>query len=196
MVFVNKIAGEITVKLVYYGAGLSGKTTNVEYLYKSIDSDRKGKMVSLKTDTDRTLFFDFLPLDIGKVHGMTLRVQMFSVPGQVFYDASRRLILKGVDGVVFVVDGQRERMDANIESWENLKRNLLLNSVLIDNIPVVLQYNKMDLKNAEKLSVMQKLFNKDRYFPEFISSAKTGLKVFDTFKSIMRMIVKNIPLGR
>jgi len=196
MVFVNKIAGEITVKLVYYGAGLSGKTTNVEYLYKSIDSDRKGKMVSLKTDTDRTLFFDFLPLDIGKVQGMTLRVQMFSVPGQVFYDASRRLILKGVDGVVFVVDGQKERMDANIESFENLKRNLLLNSVLIDNIPVVIQYNKMDLRNAEKLSVMQEIFNKDKYFPEFIASAKTGLKVFDTFKSIIRMIVKNIPFGQ
>jgi len=196
MVFINRIAGEITVKLVYYGAGLSGKTTNVEHLYKSIDSERKGKLVSLKTDTDRTLFFDFLPLDIGKVQGMTLRVQMFSVPGQVFYDASRRLILKGVDGIVFVVDGQKERMDANIESFENLKRNLLLNSALIDSIPVVIQYNKMDLRNAEKLSVMQELFNPDKKYPEFVASAKTGLKVFETFKVIIRMIVKNIPFGK
>lgn len=196
MVFVNRIAGEITIKLVYYGAGLSGKTTNVEYLYKSIDSERKGKMVSLKTDTDRTLFFDFLPLDIGKVQGMTLRVQMFSVPGQVFYDASRRLILKGTDGVVFVVDGQKERMDANIESFDNLKKNLLLNSMLINDIPVIIQYNKMDLRNAEKLSVMQTLFNKNKALPEFVASAKTGLKVFDTFKTIVRMMVKNIPFNK
>ncbi len=190
MVFFNKIAGEIDVKLVYYGSGLSGKTTNIEFIYNHIDPSKKGKMISLKTDTERTLFFDFLPINIGKINGLNLRTHLYSVPGQVFYDASRRLILKGVDGIVFVVDSQEERMDANIESFDNLKKNLLMNSVIFENIPLIIQYNKTDLANSVPVEEMHKIFNPDNKYPEYSACASCGKGVFETFKHIVRLIIR------
>ncbi len=195
MAFINNIAGEINCKIVYYGAGLSGKTTNIEYIYSHMDPNRKGKLISLKTDTERTLFFDFLPIDIGKVNGMDLRVHLYSVPGQVFYDASRRLILKGADGIVFVVDSQVERMEANIESFNNLKRNLLINSILFEKMPLIIQYNKCDLPNSEHPKRLRQLFNPDMRYPEFRASAATGSKIFETFKTIVKDVVRNLQIG-
>jgi hypothetical protein len=194
MAFINKIAKEVNIKIVYYGAGLSGKTTNIEYIYKKVDPSKRGSLISLKTETERTLFFDFMPVDIGKVGDMNIRVHLYSVPGQVFYDHSRKLILKNVDGIVFVVDAQTERMDANIESFSNLKKNLLMNSVLFEKMPMVVQYNKLDLPNAAPLEEMKKLFNPTARYPEFVASALSGEKVFDTFKTIIKMVIKNLSL--
>lgn len=195
MVFINKVAKEVNVKIVYYGAGLSGKTTNIEYIYNKVDPTKRGKLISLKTETERTLFFDFMPVDIGKVGDMSVKVHLYSVPGQVFYDHSRKLILKGTDGIVFVVDAQVERMDANVESFSNLKKNLLMNSILFDKIPLVIQYNKVDLPNAAPVADMQKLFNPQGKYPELVASALSGEKVFDTFKAIVRMVIRTIPLS-
>lgn len=192
MVFINKIAKEVNLKIVYYGSGLSGKTTNIEYIFGRIDPSKKGDLISLKTETERTLFFDFLPIDIGQINGMNIRVHLYSVPGQVFYDASRRLILKGTDGIVFVVDSQIERMDANIESFSNLKKNLLMNSIIFEKIPLVIQYNKCDLSNSATIPEMQKTFNPNRKYIDFKASAATGEKVFDTFKTIIKLAVKSL----
>ncbi len=194
MVLVNKIIKEINCKIVYYGSGLSGKTTNIEYIYSNIDPANRGKMFSIKTDTERTLFFDFLPINIGTVKGMKLRVHVYSVAGQVFYDSSRRLILKGCDGIVFVVDAQKERMDANIESFNNLKTNLLMNSVILEKIPLVIQYNKTDLPNAMSVDEMRNIFNPEEKYEEFVACALEGKSVFDTFKTIMRMVIKKIDI--
>ncbi len=195
MAFVNKIAKEVNIKVVYYGAGLSGKTTNIEFIYQKIDPSRRGQLISLKTETERTLFFDFMPVDIGKVGEMNIRVHLYSVPGQVFYDHSRKLILKNVDGIVFVVDAQEERMDANIESFANLKKNLLMNSILFEKIPLVIQYNKVDLPNAMPVEEMRAIFNPSGKYPEFVASAVTGAQVFETFKTIVKLVIKNISLG-
>src|SRR5882672_1025388 len=148
MAFINYSAREINCKLVYYGPGLCGKTTNRRYIYEKTAADAKGKMISLATETERTLFFDFLPLALGEIRGFKTRFHLYTVPGQVFYDASRKLILKGVDGVVFVADSQEERFEANVESLENLKANLREQGYDYDKIPAVLQYNKRDLPNA------------------------------------------------
>ncbi len=192
MVMINKIIKEINCKVVYYGSGLSGKTTNIEYIYSKIDPHNRGKLFSIKTDTERTLFFDFLPVNIGVVKGMKLRVHVYSVAGQVFYDSSRRLILKGCDGIVFVVDSQREKLDANIESLDNLKKNLLMNSVIMDKIPMIIQYNKTDLPNAMPVDEMRKIFNPEGKYEEFAACALKGEQVFDTFKNIVRKVVNNI----
>jgi mutual gliding-motility protein MglA len=194
MVLINRIMKEITLKIVYYGPGLSGKTTNIEHIYKNITSSNRGKLISVKTDTERTLFFDFLPVDIGKVKGMNLRTHLYSVAGQVFYDASRRLILKGCDGIIFVVDGQKERLDANIESLENLKKNMLMNSLIFDKIPLVMQYNKTDLPNSMKIEELQKMFNPDGRYQEFNANALNGRNVFETFKTIVRLIIKDLKI--
>jgi len=190
VVFINYSTKEISVKIVYYGPGLSGKTTNLQYIYKKTDKSFRGELVSLDTDTERTLFFDFLPINIGKINGLNLRTHLYSVPGQVFYDASRRLILKGVDGIVFVVDSQEERMDANIESFDNLKKNLLMNSVIFENIPLIIQYNKTDLSNAMPIEEMHKLFNPENKYPEYKACASCGKGVFETFKHIVRLIIR------
>ncbi|HDT11631.1 MAG TPA: gliding-motility protein MglA, partial [bacterium] len=179
---------------VYYGSGLSGKTTNIEYIYSKIDPLNRGKLFSIKTDTERTLFFDFLPVRIGTIKGMKLKVHVYSVAGQVFYDSSRRLILKGCDGIVFVVDSQKERMDANIESFDNLKTNLLMNSVILEKIPIVIQYNKTDLPNSMSIDEMSRIFNPDGKYEEFVACALHGDKVFDTFKTIVRAVVDNIDI--
>lgn len=192
MVQVNRILKEITCKVVYYGSGLSGKTTNVEYIYKNVDPSTRGKMISIKTETERTLFFDFLPLNIGKIKGMKLRMHLYSVAGQVFYDASRQLILKGCDGIVFVVDSQKERLDANIESFENLKRNLFINSLILDRVPMVIQYNKTDLPNSMSVDEMSRIFNPEGRYEEYIASAKSGKQVFETFKAIVKIIARDL----
>src|ERR687883_1687201 len=152
MSFINYSSREINCKLVYYGPGLCGKTTNLQYIYAKTSPEAKGKMISLATETERTLFFDFLPLSLGEIRGFKTRFHLYTVPGQVFYDASRKLILKGVDGVVFVADSQEERMDANIESLYNLEENLKSQGYDLMNLPYVLQLNKRDLPNVIPIS--------------------------------------------
>ena len=159
MSFINYAAREINVKIVFYGPGLCGKTTNLQYIYEKSSPQQKGKLISLATETDRTLFFDFLPLDLGAVRGFKTRFHLYTVPGQVFYDASRKLILKGVDGVVFVADSQEARMDANVESLRNLEDNLSENGFELKTVPYVLQFNKRDLPSAMLVDDMYRLLN-------------------------------------
>src|SRR5881398_671596 len=156
MSFINLMAREINCKIVYYGPGLCGKTTNLQYIYERTNPEAKGKMISLATETDRTLFFDFLPLALGEIRGFKTRFHLYTVPGQVFYDASRKLILKGVDGVVFVADSQMERMEANMESFENLRTNLAEQGYDLNKIPAIMQYNKRDLPNAVSVEEMNR----------------------------------------
>src|SRR5438128_6261742 len=155
MSMINYASREINCKLVYYGPGLGGKTTNLEHIYGKVSPNTRGKMISLATETERTLFFDFLPVDLGTIRGFKTRFHLYTVPGQVFYDASRKLILKGVDGIIFVADSQIERMEANIESLENLRLNLTDQGYDLDKLPYVVQYNKRDLPNAAPLDQLQ-----------------------------------------
>jgi len=159
MSFINYSSREINCKIVYYGPGLCGKTTNLQYIYANTNQNAKGKMISLATETERTLFFDFLPLSLGEIRGFKTRFHLYTVPGQVFYDASRKLILKGVDGVVFVADSQVERTEANVESVENLRTNLSEQGYDLDKIPYVIQYNKRDLPNAAPIRDLQSALN-------------------------------------
>src|SRR5512144_1694930 len=159
MSFINYSSREINCKLVYYGPGLGGKTTNLQFVYAKTSPEAKGKMISLATETERTLFFDFLPLSLGEIRGFKTRFHLYTVPGQVFYDASRKLILKGVDGMVFVVDSQIERMEANIESLDNLAYNLQEQGYDLEKIPYVVQYNKRDLPNVSPVTELSELLN-------------------------------------
>lgn len=170
MSFINYSAREINCKLVYYGPGLCGKTTNLQFIYNKTRPEAKGKMISLATETERTLFFDFLPLSLGEIRGFKTRFHLYTVPGQVFYDASRKLILKGVDGVCFVADSQLERMEANIESLDNLRINLEEQGYNLDTIPYVIQYNKRDLPSAVPVEELSQLLNTQRV-PEFEAQA-------------------------
>ena len=179
MSFINYSSREINCKIVYYGPGLCGKTTNQQYIYSKTNPDVKGKMISLATETERTLFFDFLPLALGQIRGFKTRFHLYTVPGQVFYDASRKLILKGVDGVVFVADSQIERMEANSESLDNLRVNLKEQGYELDKIPYVIQHNKRDLPNAAPLEEMQRLIN-GHNVPSFEACATVGKGVFET----------------
>ena len=191
MTFINYASREINCKIVYYGPGLCGKTTNLQYIYDSTAPTSKGKLISLATETDRTLFFDFMPLELGTVRGFKTRFHLYTVPGQVFYDASRKLILKGVDGVVFVADSQEERMDANIESLYNLEENLKSNGYDLGKIPYVLQLNKRDLPNvlpAEEL--VSELRRKDEPVHEAVASKGSG--VFDTLKSVAKQVLTEL----
>src|SRR5574342_384046 len=160
MSMINYASREINCKLVYYGPGLGGKTTNLEFVYNKVDPGSRGKLISLATETERTLFFDFLPLELGAVRGFKTRFHLYTVPGQVFYDASRKLILKGADGVVFVADSQVERMEANLESLENLEENLAEQGQSLDAMPHVMQYNKRDLPNIVSMVELQSALNK------------------------------------
>src|SRR5467141_598375 len=181
MSFINYMAREINCKIVYYGPGLCGKTTNLQYIYNKTNPEAKGKLISLSTETDRTLFFDFLPLSLGEIRGFKTRFHLYTVPGQVFYDASRKLILKGVDGIVFVADSQEERMDANIESLYNLEENLLAQGYDLMKLPYVLQLNKRDLPNVIPVKDLQEeLYRKGEPVVEAVASVGTG--VFDTLK--------------
>ncbi|MBJ6765387.1 gliding-motility protein MglA [Corallococcus sp. H22C18031201] len=194
MSFINYSSREINCKIVYYGPGLCGKTTNLQYIYNKTAADTKGKLISLSTETDRTLFFDFLPLSLGEIRGFKTRFHLYTVPGQVFYDASRKLILKGVDGVVFVADSQIERMEANMESLENLRVNLAEQGYDLNKIPYVMQYNKRDLPNAVTVEEMRKALN-PRMIPEYQAVAPTGVGVFDTLKAVAKLVLTELRKG-
>ncbi len=188
MTFINYAAKEINCKIVYYGPGLGGKTTNLQHIYNKTAPDRRGKMISLATEADRTLFFDFLPLDLGTIRGFTTRFHLYTVPGQVFYDASRKLILKGVDGVVFVADSQVDRMEANIESIRNLEENLKDHGFELKDMPYALQFNKRDLPTVMPVDEMYRMLNFKRE-PTFVGIAPQGVGVFDTLKSVAKQIL-------
>lgn len=194
MSFVNYHTKEINCKIVYYGPGLGGKTTNIQYVYQRTSSQSKGKMVTLNTENERTLFFDFLPLDLGTIRGFKTRFHLYTVPGQVFYEASRKLILRGVDGIVFVADSQVEKMESNIESLEGLKKNLTEQGYDFDKIPIVFQWNKRDLPNITSFQDMQKKLN-EKDFPCFEATAITGEGVFETLKAISKLVLLNIKGG-
>ncbi len=194
MSFINYSSREINCKLVYYGPGLGGKTTNLQFIYARTSPEAKGKMISLATETERTLFFDFLPLSLGEIRGFKTRFHLYTVPGQVFYDASRKLILKGVDGVVFVADSQNERMEANIESLENLRQNLIEQGYNLDKLPYIVQYNKRDLPNAAPLDELRQLLNPS-HSPEFEACATTGVGVFETLKAIAKAVLTELKRG-
>jgi signal recognition particle receptor subunit beta len=194
MTFINYASREINCKIVYYGPGLCGKTTNLQYIYDSTAPQAKGKLISLATETDRTLFFDFMPLELGTVRGFKTRFHLYTVPGQVYYDASRKLILKGVDGVVFVADSQEERMDANIESLYNLEENLKSQGYDLMNIPYVLQLNKRDLPNVCSIDeITSELNRKDE--PVFEAVAAKGEGVFDTLKAVAKQVLTELRKG-
>ena len=191
MSFINYASREINCKVVYYGPGLCGKTSNLQLIYAKTNPELKGKMISLATETERTLFFDFLPLALGQIRGFKTRFHLYTVPGHVFYDASRKLILKGVDGVVFVADSQVERMEANIESFDNLKINLREQGYELEKIPYVVQYNKRDLPNAAPLNEMRNLLN-PAGVPEFEACATTGEGIFETLKCVAKLVLTDI----
>jgi len=191
MSLINYSAREINCKIVYYGCGLCGKTTNLLYIHEKLPPEIKGKLISLATDTDRTLFFDFLPLELGTVNGFKTRFHLYTVPGQVHYDASRKLILKGVDGIVFVVDSQVSRFDENIESFENMKRNLKLQGYDLANIPYIIQYNKRDLANISGVEELEAAINKDQV-PFFESIATVGVGVLDSVRAIAKLVIAQL----
>ncbi len=188
MTFINYVAREINCKIVYYGPGLGGKTTNLQYVYQITSAENKGKLVSLATETERTLFFDFLPIDLGQIRGFRTRFHLYTVPGQVFYDSSRKLILKGADGVVFVADSQEERMDANLESLANLAQNLKEHGFDLEKIPYVLQLNKRDLPSAMPMEdLKQQLQVKGE--PVIEAVAPQGVGVLPTLKAVARQVL-------
>ena len=191
MSMINYASREINCKLVYYGPGLGGKTTNLEYVYNKINPDTRGKLISLATEQERTLFFDFLPVDLGSIRGFKTRFHLYTVPGQVYYNASRRLILKGVDGIVFVADSQAERMDANIAAMENLYENLADYGYDPQKLPIVLQWNKRDLPNAVPLEEMHAQLNPTG-LPEYEAVAVEGHGVFDTLKGVSKQVLKSL----
>jgi signal recognition particle receptor subunit beta len=186
--FINYVAREINCKIVYYGPGLCGKTTNLQHIYSITNPENKGKLISLATETERTLFFDFLPIDLGQIRGFTTRFHLYTVPGQVFYDASRKLILKGVDGVVFVADSQRERLDSNLESLSNLNLNLKEQGFDLAKIPYVLQLNKRDMPNALPVDRLKKLLV-IKGEPVFEAVATQGTGVLETLKAVARQVL-------
>ena len=191
MSMINYASREINCKIVYYGPGLCGKTTNLEYVYEKVAPNTRGKLISLATETERTLFFDFLPVDLGAIRGFKTRFHLYTVPGQVYYNASRKLILKGVDGVVFVGDSQVERLDANIESMHNLYENLSEYGLDLREVPFVIQYNKRDLPNISSLEELQRELNPGNV-PHFEAVATRGIGVFDTLKAVSKLVIKSL----
>ena len=188
---INYASREINCKLVYYGPGLGGKTTNLEYVFNKVNPETRGKLISLATEQERTLFFDFLPVDLGNIRGFKTRFHLYTVPGQVYYNASRRLILKGVDGIVFVADSQAERMDANIAAMENLYENLAEYGYEASRLPIVLQWNKRDLATAVPADELRAQLNPGG-LPEFEAVAVEGKGVFDTLKSVSKLVLKSL----
>ena len=191
MTFINYASREINCKIVYYGPGLCGKTTNIPWIFEQANPEKRGKLVSLATETDRTLFFDFLPLDMGTVKGFKVRFHLYTVPGQVFYDASRKLILRGCDGIIFVADSQKARMEANIESIANLATNLKENGFDIRTIPYVLQLNKRDMPSAVGVTEIERLL-RFRNEPMIEAVANKGTGVIDTLKASARQILMEL----
>jgi len=196
MPFINFSKDEIQCKIVYYGAGFCGKTTNLQYIYTQTMEDIKGKMVSIDTKGDRTLFFDFLSLSLGKIRGFDIRVQLYTVPGQVHYDATRKLVLKGVDGVVFVADSLKVQRKKNIESLINLAKNLAEKGISIRSIPLVIQYNKRDLDGTDSeilpMDILEKDLNSMLKVPSFKASALKGNGIFETLREISKLVVKDV----
>jgi GTPase SAR1 family protein len=191
MALFNYATKEITLKIVYYGPGLSGKTTNLQYLHTSLSPESTGKLLSLSTEADRTLFFDFMPVELGKIKDFSIRFQLYTVPGQVRYNATRRVVLKGADAVVFVADSQTEMREQNIESFENMMENLQANNVNPDDIPIILQYNKRDLKNILSIEELDRDLNTNNY-RTFESSAISGAGVRESYERIIRLLLENI----
>ena len=193
MSLVNFTTREITCKIVYYGPGRSGKTTNLQYIYGRVPDDRRGRMVSLATQTDRTLFFDFLPIELGSISGFTTRFQLYTVPGQVYYNATRKLVLQGADGVVFVADSQARQLDENIESLQNLQANLLEQAVDARALPLVFQYNKQDLPSDLVLTEAE-LDEALNFWsvPSFGADALTGRGVFETLKGVSERVLRKL----
>ncbi|HMA75915.1 MAG TPA: GTPase domain-containing protein [Candidatus Krumholzibacteriaceae bacterium] len=191
MSLINYSSREINVKIVYYGPGLCGKTTNIQYIYNKVTPETKGKLITLATEMDRTLFFDFLPLELGKVKGFKTRFHLYTVPGQVYYDASRKLILRGVDGIVFVADSQSMRYDANIESLYNLHENLAEYNMKLEDIPFTIQYNKRDLPDTIGVDDLQQELN-PRDYPSYEAVAIEGVGVFNTLKSVAKSVLRNL----
>jgi mutual gliding-motility protein MglA len=191
MSMINYASREINCKVVYYGSGLGGKTTNLEYVYSRVNPDRKGKMISLATETDRTLFFDFLPIDLGEIRGFKTRFHLYTVPGQVYYNASRRLILKGVDGIIFVGDSQHSRLEANIEAMHNLYENMESYGYDIESIPFVIQYNKRDLPDIMAVEELRAILN-PKGVPDFEAVAIEGEGVFQTLSAVSKLVVKSL----
>jgi signal recognition particle receptor subunit beta len=195
MSFINYNKKEIHCKVVYYGPSLSGKTTNMQWIYKQLQEVQKSELFTLPTDTERTLFFDFLPLEIGKINGYNVRFHLYTVPGQVVYEASRRLILKGLDGVIFVADSQKERMEENKRSFEGLKTNLERQGYNYKTLPIVMQYNKQDLSTALSLKDLRLELNQDT-FPDFTAQAHEGIGVFESLKDISKTIIASLKSGK
>jgi len=191
MSLINYSSREINCKIVYYGPGLCGKTTNIQYVYNKVDPGTKGKLITLATEMDRTLFFDFLPLELGTVKGFKTRFHLYTVPGQVYYDASRKLILRGVDGIVFVADSQTSRYDANIESLYNLHDNLEEYKLKIEDIPFVIQYNKRDMPEIISLEDLEQELNPEGY-PSYEAVAVKGEGVFDTLKAVAKGVLQKL----
>ncbi len=191
MVLFNYSTKELTAKVVYYGPGLCGKTTNLHWIHEKLPIKNKGKMLSLATETDRTLFFDFLPIEIGTIRGMRTRIQLYTVPGQVFYNATRRMVLKGADCVVFVCDSQEAMLDANLESYENMRQNLEANEIDPDEIPIVFQFNKRDLPNALPIEIMNERLN-PRNHPFYEAIALKGVGVEETLKGVTKLVFKSL----
>jgi len=192
MALFNYATKEITLKIVYYGPGLSGKTTNIQHLHAALNPETKGKLLSLATESDRTLFFDFLPVELGKIKDFSIRFQLYTVPGQVRYNATRKVVLKGADAVVFVADSQRDMRDQNIESLDNMRENLISNNINPDEIPIVLQYNKRDLKNILSIIELNDDMNKNSIYDIVEAEAINGKGVEDTFQLITRLVLKDI----
>ena len=191
MSMINYASREINCKIVYYGTGLGGKTTNLEYIYSRVNPDTKGKMISLATESERTLFFDFLPIDLGEVRGFKTRFHLYTVPGQVYYNASRRLILKGVDGIVFVADSQASRAEANIESMHNLYENLETYGYDLESIPFAIQYNKRDVPNILPVEDLRAQIN-PMGVPDFEGTAIEGKGVFETLSCVSKLVVESL----
>lgn len=192
MPFINMAQREISIKLVYYGPGLGGKTTNLQFIHQKAAPDTRGRLISLATETERTLYFDFMPFwTAGEISGFKTRFNLYTVPGQVFYDASRKIILKNADGVVFVADSQIDRMDANLESMDNMKFNMEENGLDINVVPWVMQYNKRDMPTAMAVAELSRLLNPTNV-PEFEAVAPKGDGVFETLKALAKMVMKNL----
>ena len=189
---INFAAREISFKIVYYGPGMSGKTTNLKWVFQQVPGDRKGEMVSLATEDERTLFFDFLPVDLGEVKGFKTRFHLYTVPGQVFYNASRKLILRGVDGLVFVADASPSRMRANAESMRNLRENLAEYNLKLEELPMVIQVNKSDLPDALPVEMIQMVVDPEKRFPIFPGAAFKGMGVFETLKAVSKLVLSKV----
>ena len=194
MSFVNYHTKEVNCKIVYYGPGRCGKTTNLQVVHAKAPPNSTGELVSIATEKDRTLFFDFLPLDLGEIRGFKTRFHLYTIPGQIFYEASRKLILRGVDGVVFVADSQLERMEANLECLQGLEKNLVEHGYDIEKLPLVMQWNKRDLPNVSSVEDLQVRLNKWDV-PSFKAVATTGEGLFETLKMISKLVLKNLKGG-